>query len=56
MLTGSLFALMHCGQGITFFLAPLVFTAIYSATLQYFTGFVFIAAVIMLAVPSGFTM
>ncbi|KAL8590289.1 hypothetical protein ACOMHN_006405 [Nucella lapillus] len=52
---GSLFAMMHCGESITYFLAPFVFSAIYAATLQYYSGLVFIVAFLLLSLPVGFT-
>lgn len=52
---GSLFALMHSGESISYFLAPLMFQAIYASTLHYYAGFVFVISVIMLVVPVGFT-
>lgn len=52
---GSLFALMHCGESISYFLAPLMFQAMYAGTLHYFTGFVFVISVIFLLLPVSFT-
>ncbi|XP_060570695.1 proton-coupled folate transporter-like [Ruditapes philippinarum] len=52
---GSLFALMHCGESISYFLAPLMFQAIYADTLHYYAGFVFIVSVMLLVLPVGFT-
>lgn len=53
---GSLFALMHCGESLIHFLAPLIFTVIYASTLRFYTGFIFIVAAIMLLIPAGFTL
>jgi hypothetical protein len=53
---GSLFALMHCGESISYFLAPLMFQAIYADTLHYYAGFVFIVSVMLLVLPVGFTL
>ncbi|XP_071078524.1 proton-coupled folate transporter-like [Haliotis cracherodii] len=52
---GSLFAVMHCGESIIYFLAPFTFTAIYASSLHYFGGFVFIVSIILLCLPTGFT-
>lgn len=52
---GSLFALMHCGESISYFLAPLMFQSIYANTLHYYAGFVFVISVILLVIPLGFT-
>ncbi|XP_061172234.1 proton-coupled folate transporter-like [Saccostrea echinata] len=51
---GSLFALMHCGEGITYFLAPFMFQSLYADSIDYFTGFVFVLSVILLIIPVGF--
>lgn len=52
---GSLFALMHCGESISYFLAPLMFQAIYLHTFKFFSGFVFVISVTLLVVPVVFT-
>ncbi|KAL4238023.1 hypothetical protein ACF0H5_002734 [Mactra antiquata] len=52
---GSLFALMHCGESISYFVAPLMFQAIYASTLHYYAGFVFVISVMFLCVPLSFT-
>nr|KAG5712788.1 hypothetical protein BaRGS_007385 [Batillaria attramentaria] len=52
---GTLFAMMHCGESITYFLAPFVFSAIYAATLQYYGGMVFVVAFLLLSFPLAFT-
>lgn len=52
---GSLFALMHSGESVSYFLAPLMFQAIYASTLHYYAGFVFVISVILLVIPVGFT-
>lgn len=52
---GSLFAMMHCGESITYFLAPFAFSAIYASTLHYYGGLVFIVAFLLLVLPVGFT-
>ncbi|CAG2195621.1 unnamed protein product [Mytilus edulis] len=53
---GSLFALMHCGESISYFLAPLMFQAIYLHTFKFFSGFVFVISVTLLVIPVVFTM
>lgn len=53
---GSLFALMHCGEGITYFLAPFMFQSLYADSIDYFTGFVFVLSVILLIIPVGLMM
>lgn len=53
---GSLFALMHCGEGITYFLAPFMFQTLYADSIDYFTGFVFVLSVILLIIPVGLMM
>lgn len=52
---GSLFAMMHCGESITYFLAPFAFSAIYASTLHTYAGLVFVVAFMLLAIPVGFT-
>ncbi|VDI45372.1 lysosomal proton-coupled steroid conjugate and bile acid symporter SLC46A3-like [Mytilus edulis] len=52
---GSLFALMHCGESISYFLAPLMFQAIYLHTFKFFSGFVFVISVTLLVIPVVFT-
>ena len=54
--TGSLFAMMHCGESITYFLAPFAFSAIYASTLHAYSGLVFIVSFLLLALPVGFTL
>ncbi|XP_076464122.1 lysosomal proton-coupled steroid conjugate and bile acid symporter SLC46A3-like [Babylonia areolata] len=53
---GSLFAMMHCGESITYFLAPFAFSAIYASTLHYYSGLVFIVSFLLLTLPVGFTL
>ncbi|KAL3872869.1 hypothetical protein ACJMK2_036054 [Sinanodonta woodiana] len=53
---GSLFSLMHCGESISYFLAPLVFQSIYGNTLHFYSGFIFVISVMLLVLPVGFTM
>ncbi|KAJ8309398.1 hypothetical protein KUTeg_014272 [Tegillarca granosa] len=48
---GSLFALMHCGESVTYFLAPLLFQAIYADTFRQFSGTVFVISCICLFAP-----
>ncbi|XP_050406691.1 proton-coupled folate transporter [Patella vulgata] len=53
---GSLFALMHCGESLIFFLGPLMFTAIYAGTLHYYRATVLIVSIILLVLPVSFTL
>ncbi|ESO83495.1 hypothetical protein LOTGIDRAFT_169187 [Lottia gigantea] len=53
---GSLFALMHCGESIIFFLGPLMFMAIFANTLHYYKALVLIVSIIMLILPFCFTL
>ncbi|KAK3092736.1 hypothetical protein FSP39_006733 [Pinctada imbricata] len=52
---GTLFALMHCGESVSYFLAPFMFQSIYAGTLHYYSGFVFVISVILLVFPVAFT-
>lgn len=47
---------MHCGEGITYFLAPFMFQTLYADSIDYFTGFVFVLSVILLIIPVGLMM
>ncbi|WAR18643.1 PCFT-like protein [Mya arenaria] len=53
---GSLFALMHSGESISYFLAPLMFQSIYADTLRYYAGFVFVVSALLLILPFGLTL
>ncbi|KAH9502606.1 hypothetical protein Btru_073895 [Bulinus truncatus] len=48
---GTVFAMMHCGESITYFLAPFMFSVIYASTMSFYTGFVFIVSMIFLTIP-----
>ncbi|CAL1526408.1 unnamed protein product [Lymnaea stagnalis] len=48
---GTVFAMMHCGESITYFLAPFVFSVIYASTMSLYSGFVFIVSMIFLTIP-----
>ncbi|CAG5115246.1 unnamed protein product [Candidula unifasciata] len=48
---GTVFAMMHCGESITYFLAPFMFSMIYASTMSFYSGFVFIVSMLFLAVP-----
>ncbi|KAI8785354.1 solute carrier family 46 member 3-like [Biomphalaria glabrata] len=48
---GTVFAMMHCGESITYFLAPFMFSVIYASTMSFYSGFVFIVSMIFLTIP-----
>jgi hypothetical protein len=56
LIAGSLFAMMHCGESVTYFLAPFVFSAIYASTLEVYHGLVFVVAFLLLIFPVAFTL
>ncbi|KAK3786840.1 hypothetical protein RRG08_061391 [Elysia crispata] len=50
---GTVFAMMHCGESITYFLAPFVFSAIYASSLYFYSSFVFIVSILLLILPAA---
>jgi hypothetical protein len=48
--------MMHCGESVTHFLAPFVFSAIYASTLEAYHGLVFVVAFLLLIFPVAFTL
>ncbi|KAH3858988.1 solute carrier family 46 member 3-like [Dreissena polymorpha] len=53
---GSLFALMHSGESISYFLAPLMFQSIYAHTLHFYAGLVFVVSALLLILPVSLTL
>ncbi|XP_005090787.1 solute carrier family 46 member 3 [Aplysia californica] len=51
---GTVFAMMHCGESITYFLAPFTFSGIYASTMSFYSGFVLIVSMLILILPVVF--